>query len=132
MAANTAPIFVTNAYMAHARVAAANTNHDGTGTLVDLITGTTEGTRVERLKYAAEVTTTAGMLRIWHYDGTDNRLLDEIPIPANTVSASNPGAAGERLRSDGQPYALLKSGDKLKITMHNAEAMIVTAWCGDY
>jgi hypothetical protein len=95
MAANTAPIFVKNSYVARARVAAANTNHDGSGTLVDLDHRHDRGhARRARLRYAAEVTTTAGMLRIWHYDGTDSRLLAEIPIPANTVSASNPGVAG--------------------------------------
>lgn len=132
MAANTTPIFGKNGYMAQANVAAANTNRDGTGTLVDLLTGTTEGTRVERLRYQATVTTTAGLLRIWHYDGTNNRLIDEIPIAANTVSASNPGVSGDRARSDGQPYAVLKSGDKLKITMHNAESVNVFALCTDY
>jgi hypothetical protein len=132
MAANTAPIFVKNSYVAHARVAAANTNHDGTGTLVDIATGTTEGTRVERVGYAAEVTTTAGVLRFWHYNGTDSRLLKEIAVPANTVSASNPGVAGEWSRSDGQPVITLKSGDKLQMTMEKAEALVAVAQCGDY
>jgi len=132
MAANTAPVFVLTPVAAQANVAAANTNRDGTGTLVDLVTGGTDGTRIDRIVAKAAVTTTAGMLRIFHYDGTSNRLIDEIPVSAITPSASVESFSAELVRGDGLPYIVLKSGDKLKVTMHNAESMNVWAIGGSY
>lgn len=132
MAAGTAPIFVDSVIVGAANVAAANTNRDGTGTLVDLVTGGADGTRIDRILARATVTTTAGTLRIWYYNGTTNFLVDEIPVTALTPSATVQSFTAERVRSDGLPWFVLPSGHKLKITMHNAESMNVFALGGDY
>lgn len=132
MAANTSPIFVKNSYVKRARATAANTARDGSGTVSDIATGTTEGTRIERVNFAFEVTTTAGVIRFFHHDTTDYRLIKEITVAANTVSASNPAVSGEWSRSDGQPIISLPSGHKLAFSIEKAEACVAHALCGDY
>lgn len=63
MAANVDPIFVLTPVLAQAQVSAANTNRDGTGTIVDLVTGGTYGTRIDKVRICATGTTTAGVIR---------------------------------------------------------------------
>jgi hypothetical protein len=132
MAANTTPIFVLAPRVASANVNAANTNRDGTGTLVDMVTAGANGTRVDRLVFEAAVTTTAGVIRIFHFDGTNNRLWKEILVTAITPSTTVAAFRWVEERTDGQPVFALASGDKLKFTMHNAESMNAFAHVGDY
>jgi hypothetical protein len=49
MPQNTNPIFVLTPNTGRATIAAANTASNGSGTLVDLITGSTNGTRVDSI-----------------------------------------------------------------------------------
>ena len=86
-----APVFAVTPRLSSVAVATANTNRDGTGTLVSLITGVAAGTRINEIAVQATVTTTAGMVRIYLYDGTNYRLWDEVAIPVATVSASVKG-----------------------------------------
>lgn len=134
MPANIAPIFTLTPFVASAQVSAANTNRDGTGTVVTVTAGTTNGRRIDRINIKATVTTTAGMVRLYVDDGTNVRLWKEIPVSALTVSAS---AAGfETTISPSDPYAPLlvlpSSTYILKASTHNAEAMNVLATGGDY
>lgn len=126
----TAPAFASTPRFEFARVAAANTNHDGSGTIVSLITGVTAGTKVTSVTGVAEVTTTAGMLRIWSTvdAGTTWRLFDEVAIAANTVSASVAGIRVVRTYSD---LILRNASHQLGVTMHNAEAIVCHAAGGD-
>ena len=73
---------------ASAVLSAANTNRDGTGTIVTLIAGATNGTRVDDIRISATGTTTAGMIRFYLSldSGTTNRLLFEVPVSAATPS----------------------------------------------
>lgn len=74
--------------MRHANVTfnTANTNLDGTGTIASIITGVANGTRVTKVWFQAIVSTTAGLLRIFLYDGTNHRMIDQIPVPVITLS----------------------------------------------
>ncbi len=45
----TAPVFAITPRLAVAAVSAANTARDGTGTIVDVLTGVAAGTRIERI-----------------------------------------------------------------------------------
>lgn len=128
MAAN--PAFASTPRWEFARVTAANTNHDGTGTITTLITGVAAGTKVTAVIAVAEVTTTAGMVRIWSSldGGTTWRLFDELPVQAITVSASQ---QGWRLRKEYVTLVLRDASHKLGVTMHNAEAVVVHVEGGD-
>jgi uncharacterized membrane protein len=71
-----------------AQLSVANTNRDGTGTLVDILTAAAAGTRVDALEIVAAGTTTAGVVRLFLYDGTNNRLFKEILVDAVTPSTT--------------------------------------------
>jgi len=86
----TSPQFPSTPVIGIAQISTANTARDGTGTIGTVLTGSTNGTKVEALVIKAIVTTTAGTVRIFIHDGTNFRLWREIPIVAITVSATIP------------------------------------------
>ena|SRR6266705_491518 len=134
MPANTSPIFSLTPVIASVQVTAANTNRDGTGTVVTVVAGSTNGRRIDRIKIKATVTTTAGMVRLYIDDGTNVRLWTEIPVTAVTVSAS--AASFEANLTPTDPYAPLlvlpTSTYILKASTHNAEAINIQAFGADY
>jgi hypothetical protein len=69
----TSPTFTGTPRVGSSQVSAANTGRDGTGTIVDLLTGVAAGTKVFEVRVQATVTTTAGMVRLYYYDGTNTR-----------------------------------------------------------
>lgn len=123
-----APSFTSAPRIGMGQVSAANTNRDGTGTLVDILTGVAAGTKVLEVTVRATVTTTAGMVRLYLYDGSNTRLFDEIAVAAITPSASLAAFTYTR-RYDN---LVLPTGSwVLKASTHNAEAMNVIALGGD-
>lgn len=73
-----------------------NTLRDGTGAgIVSVLTGGANGTRIDRvdIAQAGPVGTApgAGMVRLFVWNGANNRLVREVPIPANTPTATAPG-----------------------------------------
>lgn len=129
MAANTDPIFGLVPVSPVSVVSAANTGRDGSGTLVSLVTGDTDGTRVEGVQIKATGETTAGMVRFFIYDGSNNRFFDEV-----VVSAITPGDA---VKSFGwfwvPPVPLvLPLNYVLKASTHNEETFHLTAIGADF
>lgn len=61
-------------------VTAANTARDGTGTLVDIITGVAAGTRVERIVIKATGDPADSIVNLFYYDGTTNWFFDAFDI----------------------------------------------------
>lgn len=114
--------------------ATANTNRDGTGTLSTILTAGASGTRVERIKWKATGTTTAGMIRLYAYDGSNARLIEEIPVTAITPSGTVEAWEAEILFGCASPdYPLLiPSGWSLKAAPHNAEAFVSICVAGDF
>jgi hypothetical protein len=132
MPANTNPIFPLTPVVGLAQVSAANTNRDGTGTLVNVLTGAANGTRIHKITIHAAVTTTAGMVRLFIFDaGSITRLWKEIAILAITVSATVKGHE-EIIELFGEDALHLPSGYILKASTHNAEAINVIAEGGNY
>lgn len=122
--------------------ATANTNRDGTGTIVQIAVGRTPGTRIERVRVHATVTTTAGMIRIYKkgtglthnadgsvasYSAPTWRLIYEIAVNAITASASVTAFDGEWSPTNGY---MLADGEQLGVSTHNAEAFNAEAWGG--
>lgn len=119
--------FVTIPAIARACIgtlSAANTNRDGTGTIVNVLAAGSAGTRIDEVRLTATGTTTAGMLRLYVFDGTTSHLVREVPVDANTASASNP-VWQTSVREMG---LILQAGSSLRASTHNAEGFKVTAW----
>lgn len=75
-----------------AQIATANTARDGTGTLGTVYTAGASGSRIDSIVVQATGTTTAGMIRFFTSidAGTTKRLVYELPVLANTASATVP------------------------------------------
>ena len=112
-------------------ISTANTNRDGTGTLGTVITAGSNGTRIDRVRVQATATTTAGMVRLFLYDGSNFYALEEVSIAAATVSATVAGATGSVTFGDTRPL-MLPSGWSIRAGTHNAEAFTVTAYGADF
>ncbi len=66
----------------------ANTNRDGTGTLVPVVIGAANGSRVDRIQYQATGTTTAGMLRLFRTRGNPGTSLATLTSSTTTVTVT--------------------------------------------
>lgn len=117
-----------------AQIATANTNLDGTGTIGTVLTAGASGSRVDALMVKATGTTTAGMIRFFIHDGTNTRLLNEVPVQANTPSSTAP--AWEVQMNGGTMSQLfpiiLPTGHSLRASTNNAETFNVWAVGGDF
>lgn len=132
MAAGTTPVFVATPKTWSGEGGTANTNRDGTGTLITVATGGSNGSVVELVRYQYEVTTTAGMVRIFLTlnNGTDKRLLKELEVSAVTVSATVAGTSGEWIPT--VPLILPDTNAILYASTEKAEQVNVYAFGGDY
>lgn len=124
----TSPVFEAIPRLSSVAISAANTNRDGTGTTVEVIAGVAAGTEVRRVIVQATGTTTAGMVRLFLYDGTNYRALREIVVTAITVGASTAAFRAEVAFSD---LILPSASWKIFAATHNAEAFHVTAMGAD-
>lgn len=85
----TSPSYAGTTATAIAQISAANTNRDGTGTIVDVGTAApSAGRRYDKITIAATGTTTAGVVRLFFYNGSAYRLWKEILVQAVTPSTS--------------------------------------------
>lgn len=125
----TTPAFATTPRVAAVNIATANTNRDGTGTIGTLITGVAAGTRITEIVVKAVGVTTAGMVRVFLYDGTTYYLFDEISVAA----VASPGASTQTTRvSTTYTNLVLPSASwSVRVSTHNAESINVTALGAD-
>lgn len=125
-----APIFIGTPKSPTVQIATANTLRDGTGTLGTVYTAGTSGARIDRLNITAIGTTTAGMIRLFLSDGTNNRLVSELPVVAITPSATQPAFTADIVFDQG---LVLQAAYLLKASTNNAETFNVTVTNGgDY
>lgn len=122
------PAFAVTPRIASVNVATANTNRDGTGTVATLITGASTGTRIAEIVCQAKVTTTAGMVRIFLYDGSTYYFFDEVSIAAATVSGTVKGTRVSTLYNN---LVLPSASWSVRVSTHNAESIDVTALGAD-
>lgn len=90
MAKNTDPIFTKAPVIGQAQISVANANRDGTGTIVTVQGGETDGVRIDQIEVKAEATTTAGVVRLFiSFDtGATWNLWREILVTAIVPSAT--------------------------------------------
>lgn len=116
------------------QVSVANTNRDGTGTIVSVLAAGSSGARIARIVVQATGTTTAGQVRLFLHDGTNARLWKEVAIRALTPSATVQAEHVELTdQSDlGLMPLILPSGWSLHASTHNAETFNVIAYGADF
>jgi hypothetical protein len=127
----TTPTYASNPRsIDRATVATANTNRDGTGTIVSIATGSAAGLKVSSVVTQPTVTTTAGMIRLFIStdSGTTWFLYDEIPVSAVTVSGSVPAARNVKNYTD---LVLFGTTNRLGASTNNAESHQVFCFGSD-
>lgn len=138
MAANTTPIFVKQGNFTPARINAANSDNSGGGSLIDVVTGTTDGTRVDGIRFinagTALLASAATRINIFHTVGATIRIVGQVLMPAATRSATVLGATA--IYTFDQAF-ILKSGEKLSCTSTNwalgtTDNIDACAFAGDY
>jgi hypothetical protein len=122
------PVFAVTPRIGAVQLSVANTNRDGTtGTYGTLISAGNSGTRIAEIAVQATGTTTAGMIRLFTNDGTNNRMFDEI-----SVAAASPTASVKATRiSTTYTNLTLPSGWSIRASTHNAEVINVFALGAD-
>ncbi len=128
----TSPAFAATPRVGMAQLTAANPNRDGTGTLATVLAAGTSGSKIERVAIIATGTTTAGMVRLFLHDGTNARLLKEIPVTAVTPSGTLKAFEAAVDFSGPDQVLLLPNGWSLRAATQNAEVFNVFAMAGDY
>jgi hypothetical protein len=114
---------------ASAQISTANTNRNGTGTIVSVMTGATNGTRIDDIYIVATGTTTAGVVRLYVSDGSNIRLWQEILVSAVTPSTTIPVWSYTLLNQ----ALVLESGWSLQASTNNAETFnIIVTRAGDF
>jgi hypothetical protein len=124
----TTPTFTGTPICGIGQVSTANVNRDGTGALNTVLTAGANGTRVFRIHIKATGTTTAGMLRLFVFDGTNARLFREYVVTAITVGAAVKSWDAEEAFYD----LVLPVNYILKASTHNAETFNVIAFGGNF
>ena len=116
------------------QVSVANTNRDGTGTIVTVFSAGASGSRIDAIDLKAVGTTTAGMIRLFIHDGANARLLTEVPVIAITPSGTLPSWETQ-LNANTMTQVLplvLPTGYSLRAATNNAETFNLLAFGGDF
>jgi hypothetical protein len=141
MAANTAnisPIFTNAGNFTPARISASNTDNSGGGTLVAVVTGATDGTRVDGIRFNNSGSTTAASaatrINIFLTVGANIRLIGQVLFPVGaTKTATVLGATA--IYTFDQPI-ILKSGEIISVTSTNWVSSVdnidACAFAGNY
>jgi hypothetical protein len=128
MAANSVQ-FTATPGITLAQVSTANTNRDGTGTVATILAGSATGRRINKITVKGIATSTAGMVRLYIYDGTNTRLYREVLVTAITASASVAAFSSEILYYDSDAPILPSTSFELRGSTHNAETFnIIVEW----
>jgi hypothetical protein len=130
--ANLDPVFVATPKSWRAHLSAANTNFDGTGTIVSIAVGGSIGSEIYAVEVFANGTTTAGNINFFIFDGANYRHAGQILVTAVTAGASTGTFSGSlSVRADGSPIFSLNNGDTLYASTYNAETFDVHCVGGD-
>lgn len=127
MSRNERPVFARAPVIDMATVSTANTNLDGSGTIVAVATGTAEGVRIELIEIKAIETTTAGMIRLFLSEdgGSTWELWKEVPVTAITIAANTAAFSAEEVPTE--PLELPSTNHQLGASTHNAEEFNIFA-----
>lgn len=126
--------FVATPNIEISQISTANTNRDGTGTIATVFTAGANGSRIDAINLKAVDITTAGMVRLYVSDGSNIRLLSEVPVVAVTPSATSPAWEAQlNTNTTSQILPLvLSTGYSLRASTHNANTFNVITVGGNF
>ena len=124
------PSFTSTPRIGSALISAASTNL-ATPTAVAVFTAAAGGSRIHRIDICAQTTTTAGLIHLFWYDGSNYRIWKSIDVDAITLAAGTPPFQATLLFPEGIPVPGTTGFTALYAATHVAEAFVVTAYGGD-
>lgn len=106
-----------------AKISTANSNLNGTGTIVDIMTGASNGTVVRSLIIKSQVQNAQGMVRLFVKPGGGSyNLIQEVMIPA-----TNPTGQVQSFSATIDSVISLSFGEVLAASTQNAETFSILA-----
>ena len=126
------PTFASTSRLGVAAVSAANTNRDGTGTIVDILTGVSAGTRIERVVLQTTGDPADSVVTLYIHNGASWFLFDEFDLGNPTAASTTvAGYRVEKAYSDlVLPSSSFKLGAAITVAL-TAGVMNVFAFGGD-
>ena len=121
-------------YAATSRTAAvaistANPNRNGTGTIATVFSAGANGSRIDDITIQATGTVTAGVVRLYLYNGTTQFLLKEILVTATTPSTTVQAWSFSLVNL----ALILQNGWSLTASTNNAETFnVLVTRAGDF
>lgn len=125
------PTFAATPKVGLVQISTANSARDGSGTLGTVVTGGASGSVIKKIRICATVTTTAGVVRLFLYDGSNTRLMQEIIVPAITPGTGTEAFARTITYGPDDVLHLTDNNWQLRASTHNAEAFNVFAFYAD-
>jgi hypothetical protein len=112
-----------------ALISTANTNRNGSGTIVTVFSAGASGSRVDDVTIQSTGTVTAGAVRLYLYNGTTHFMIREVLVtattPSTTVQAWNSSFTNLGL--------ILQNGWSLTASTNNAESFnVAVTRAGDF
>lgn len=86
----TTPQWITTPRFEVAQLTTANTSRDGTGTIADLIQGSTAGTRLIEVRIKPAGSASDCLVNLFYWNGIAWRFFDDIFLPAASASLTLP------------------------------------------
>lgn len=127
-----APVFADTPRVGIGVLSIANTNRDGTGTIQTVIAGGSLGTMIRTVRIQAVGTTTAGMVRLYVYNGLTSYLIREAKVEARTPSGTADAWFTQFLFTGDDLLLLPSASWELQGSTNNAEVFNVIAIGADY
>lgn len=128
----TSPAFAVTPRIGYAQCTTADSNRDsGVTSASTIVTGAATGTKIERvvaIHNADSAASSAGVVRLWLYNGTANYLFDEFTVTAITPSSTVVGWRAERRYDD---LILPDSSSSLKASISISDSILVIAFGAD-
>ena len=124
----TTPNFASTVRASAVVISTADTSRTAPTNVGTVFTAGASGSRIDEVSISATGTTTAGVVRLFIYNGTTYYLLQEILVsaitPSTTLAVFSYDATFNNL--------MLPSGSSLRVTTNNAESFSVIAFGGDF
>lgn len=112
-----------------ALISTANTNRNGTGTIVTVFSAGASGSRVDDVTIQSTGTVTTGVVRLYLYNGTTHFLIREILVTATTPSTTVQAWSFSLVNL----ALILQNGWSLTASTNNAESFnVAVTRAGDF
>jgi hypothetical protein len=124
----TSPNFAATPRVGAVLISTADTSRTSPTNVGTVLTAGSSGSRIDEINVVAMGTTTANVVRLFLFDGTNYFLLQEVLIAALTPSVTAPVVTYTSTYSN----LMLPNGWSLRATTNNAESYEVLAFGGDF